>query len=95
LPPTPPPPPVVLPAPPIVPGDVLGLVTFAEGTLVKTSDSYTVYIVRDGKFRPFSSEKIFWSFGLKFSKVQIIASDIITADNLGSIMDYPDGSPHE
>ena len=84
-----------VPAPEAAAGQVLGAITFAEATLVKTTDSPTVYTVMDGKFRPFSSEKIFFAYGLKFSNVQIIGSDIITAGNMGLIMNYPDGTPHE
>ncbi len=76
-------------------GQVLGSITFPTGTLVKTADNPTVYIVENNKFRPFSSEKIFLAYNLKFSDVQITGMDMITGDNLGAIMDYPDGTPHE
>lgn len=73
-------------------GQVLSAIAYAEGTLVKTGDNPTVYIVKNGKFQPFSSEKMFFAHGLKFSDVQIVNSSIITPDNLGSIIGYPDGS---
>src|SRR6185436_755391 len=71
-------PPTPSPAP-----KILGTVTYAAGTLVKTADDATVYIVVNGKFRPFSSEVIFFAQSLKFSDVLIIGYNILTVDNVG------------
>ncbi len=95
-PPTPTPPVVV--APPVVtppltpPGQVLGSITFSNGTLVKTADSPTVYLVVNRKLRPFNAAAIFRARGLKFSDIQIIGSDLVTAENLGKVVGYPDGT---
>jgi hypothetical protein len=84
--------PVPTPVPTTPVGQVLGAITFAQGTLVKTTDSATVYMVVDGKLRPFNAEAIFKARGLKFSNIQIIGSDLVTADNLGRVVGYPDGT---
>ncbi|MEJ0021486.1 MAG: hypothetical protein WDN47_02775 [Candidatus Doudnabacteria bacterium] len=80
--------PVIVPAP----GQVLGAITSADGMLVKADDIKTVFMASDGKFRPFTSGSVFLSRGLKFSDVQIIGSDVMTADNLGRAMGYPDNT---
>ena len=71
---------------------VLGITTFANGTLAKTGDSPTVYLVSGGKFRPISSSQIFLARGFNFSDIQSIKSDLLTSNNLGQVLGYPDGT---
>jgi site-specific DNA-cytosine methylase len=68
------------------------VVAGSNGTLVKTANSPTVYLIVNGKLRPFTSGAIFLAHGLKFTDIQIISDDQITAANLGRIMGYPDGT---
>ena len=84
-------PPNPTPIPTNPPGQVLGTTAFASGTLVKTTNDATVYIVENEKYRPFSNELTFLTRGLRFSDVQIIDSNLISTNNFGKIMGFADG----
>ncbi len=74
------------------PGRVLGAINFANGTLVKTANSGTVYMWMDGKLRPFYRGAILTARGLKVSDTQIMDSDGLTWDKIGRPVGYPDGT---
>ncbi len=60
-------------------------VPFADGTLVKSIDSPTVYIISNGQKRPIASEDVFKTLGFQWSR-------IITSN--GSTLEYhPIGQP--
>ncbi len=61
-------------------------VKFSEGTLVKTKDDPTVYLISGSKKRPFTSEKIFLAFGYTFTNVLVTSSRALALHELGEPM---------
>jgi hypothetical protein len=94
--PVPPTPPISVPpviTPPVTPpGQVLGARTWANGLLVKTADSSTVYMAVNDVLRPFSNAAVFKARGLKFQNIQVITSEELTGSTIGKPMGYPEGT---
>lgn len=64
---------------------------FRDGTLIKAASQETVYIIEDGKKRPFSSKAIFEELGYKFGNVnEVPISDSGLSD---AIDNYATGNP--
>ena len=84
--------PTPTPAPVTTPGVVLGTTTWANGTLVKTAGSATVYMAVNNVLRPFNAAAVFVARGLKFSDIQVITDDQLNASTVGKIIGYPDGT---
>ena len=90
--------PILSPAPTPAPqpnaptGEVLGAVAFGDGALVKTSDSNTVYLVSNLRFRPIISSAVFLARGLNFSDIQIVSANLTRGTNVGRLVGYPEGT---
>lgn len=48
-----------------------------NGTLIKSSDSATVYVIDDGKKRPVPSAEIFASHGYDFARVAVVSGSML------------------
>lgn len=66
-----------------------GLITFAEGSLVKTSTNPTVYLISDSKKRPFTSGAVFTGLKYSFANVLVDKTDILNNLMEGEKIDDP------
>ena len=55
-----------------------------NGSLVKTPDDSTVYLVEDGALRPFVNEESFWSRGYDFDDVALVSDAEVECFSTGS-----------
>lgn len=61
-------------------------VKLRDGELVRTPEDPTVYIITDGKKRPFASAEAFHGLGYKFSNVVFIPKTILDLHPLGELV---------
>ncbi len=67
-------------------------VSYPELTLLKKEKEETVYLLKDGKLRPFSSEQLFKKLGYQWKNIIEIAVPEFSEYEIGESMKYPEGT---
>jgi len=61
-------------------------VTVPDGTLVKTSDDPTVYVIESGFRRPIPSEEVFLGYGYRWASVVTCSSEVLALHPVGDTL---------
>jgi len=64
---------------------------YKNGTLVKEKNDGRVYLLEEGKKRPFTSAEIFLARGYAWKNILELSADEIVRYHTGAFMGYPDG----
>jgi hypothetical protein len=65
-------------------GMLTGEIAFRDGTLIRLSDATTIYIVSDGKRRPFRSNAIFKAMGFKADNIVTVTPNELALHDEGA-----------
>ncbi len=67
----------------------IGPATLKDGTLIQAKNGTTIYVIADGKRRPFLNERTFTQLGYKWEMVQRVPKKIVTLHKKGKTMNVP------